>query len=199
MKLTKEQISQLRKQLFEQIKHLPENQKREAEEQIENLSDEAIESMLKNQKGSQPNIFREIVSGKISSKKVEENEEAIAVLDIRPLSRGHVIIIPKHKIDNIDKIPKSIINFSEEISKKLSSKLNTNKVKIIPEIKFGETIINVVPVYDEDISLESERSETSEEDLDKILDKITKKSEVKEKKEIIEEKKEIIKLKRRIP
>ena len=35
MKLTKDQISDLKKQLFEQVKKLPENQRKEAENQIE--------------------------------------------------------------------------------------------------------------------------------------------------------------------
>lgn len=40
-------------------------------------------------------IFCKIVKGEIPSEKVLENERAYAFLDIRPLARGHVLVIPK--------------------------------------------------------------------------------------------------------
>lgn len=196
MTLTKEQISQLKNQLFEQIKNLPEKQRKEAEFQIEEMSDEAIEQMLESQK-EQIKVFREIISGKISSKKILENEEAIAVLEIKPLSRGHTIIIPKNKIENIDKIPEKINDFSKKIAETLSKKLNSKNIKIIPEKKFGEVIVNIIPLYDKDISLDGERSNPSEEDLNNLLEKIKKAEEKVEKKE--EPKQEVKKLNRRIP
>lgn len=196
MTLSKEQISQLKNQLFEQVKHLPENQRKEAESQIEEMSDEAIEQMLENQK-EQIKVFREIISGKIPSKKISENEESIAVLEIKPLSKGHSIIIPKNKIENIDKIPEKINDFSKKIAEILSKKLNSKDIKIIPEKKFGEVIINIIPLYDKDISLDGERSNPSEEDLNNLLEKIKKAEEKVEKKE--EPKQEVKKLNRRIP
>ncbi len=40
-------------------------------------------------------IFCDIVSGKIPSHKIYEDRDFIAFLDIRPLSAGHSLIIPK--------------------------------------------------------------------------------------------------------
>jgi histidine triad (HIT) family protein len=196
MTLSKEQISQLKNQLFEQVKHLPENQRKEAESQIEEMSDEAIQQMLESQK-EQIKVFREIISGKIHSKKILENEEAIAVLEIKPLSKGHSIIIPKNKIENIDKIPEKINDFSKKIAETLSKKLNSKNIKIIPEKKFGEVIINIIPLYDKEINLDGERSNPSEEDLNTLLEKIKKVEEKVEKKE--EPRQEVKKLNRRIP
>lgn len=200
MTLTKEQISNLKKQLLEQIKHLPENKRKEAEKQIESLSEEAIEEMLESQKENQIKIFREIVSGKVPSKKVDENQSAIAVLDIKPISKGHIIIIPKEKLENLDKIPQNVSILVDSISKRLSDKLKVKDVKIIPELKFGEVIINLIPVYDKDLNLESERKESSESELDKIIEILHKKEEKIEVKETKKEEKEDLKrLPRRIP
>lgn len=197
MALTKEQISILKKQLFEQVKHLPANQRKEAEEQIEDLSDSALEEMLQNQKESQIKVFREIISGKLTSKKVGENNVAIAVLDIKPVSKGHTIIIPKNPVEKTDNIPKEVSVFAEEIAKKLSDKLGVKSIKVIPELKFNEAIINLIPIYDKEVSLESERLNESEEDLNNTLEKINKKEEKVEVKK--EEKKELKKVPRRIP
>lgn len=40
-------------------------------------------------------IFCKIAAGEIPSEKVGENEGAFAFLDITPLTRGHVLVIPK--------------------------------------------------------------------------------------------------------
>ena len=61
MALTPEEISDLKKQLAEQIQHLPEAQRAEAQKQIDNMSPEALESMLQQQQaqqGPQKPIFR---------------------------------------------------------------------------------------------------------------------------------------------
>lgn len=197
MSLSKEQISQLKEQLFEQIKNLPQEQRKEAEKQIESLSDDAIEEMLESQKSS-VKIFREIASGKIPSKKIDENNQAIAVLEIKPISKGHTIIIPKEKLTNIDKIPEAISILTDSISKSLSDKLKAKNVKIIPELKFGEVIINLIPIYDKDLSLESERHNSSESELEKVMETIHKKEQKLEVKEE-SKKEELKKFPRRIP
>jgi|SRR3989344_4674576 len=197
MKLTKDQISDLKKQLFEQVKKLPENQRKEAENQIEEMSDESIEEMLQQQKGAQASIFRQIISGEVPSKKVDENSEAIAVLDIKPLSKGHTIIIPKEKMTKIEKIPAEISLLIDKLSKRISEKLKSKNITVAPESKFGEVIINLIPIYDKEVSLESERSSPAEEQLDKIMEELNKKEEVKE--EPKQEKPQIKKLPRRIP
>lgn len=201
MSLSKEQISQLKKQLLEQVKHLPENQRKEAEKQIENLSDKAIEEMLESQNESQMEIFREIVSGKIPSKKIAENKEAIAVLEIKPISKGHVLVIPKERLKDIDKVPSEIAILIDKVSKLLIEKLKLKDVKIIPELKLGEVIVNIIPIYEKDLNLESERSIAKEEELDKMIEAINKKQEIQETKETKSEvkKEELKKFPRRIP
>src|SRR3989344_346492 len=174
MTLTKEEISELKKQLHGQISKMPEDQRKEAEKRIDELSDEAIESMLEQQKGSQKPIFREIISGNIPSKKIDENPSAIAVLEIKPISKGHTIIIPKEKMTNIDKIPTEIAILIDKTSKKIVENLKAKNVKVAPELKFGEVIINLIPIYDKELSLESERSSPSEEQLEKELDELKK-------------------------
>ena len=97
MTLTKEQIQELKKQLFDQIENLPLGQKESAQNQINSMSSEALEVMLKQQQ-TQVKIFRKIASKEIPSRIIEENEEALAVLEIRPISKGHSIIISKSEI-----------------------------------------------------------------------------------------------------
>jgi histidine triad (HIT) family protein len=45
-------------------------------------------------------IFSKIISGEIPSYKIAENEKFFAFLDIFPLVKGHVLVVPKIEVDN---------------------------------------------------------------------------------------------------
>lgn len=46
-------------------------------------------------------VFSKIVSGEIPSFKVAESNDYLAFLDVSPLTRGHVLVIPKQETDYI--------------------------------------------------------------------------------------------------
>lgn len=46
-------------------------------------------------------VFSKIISGEIPSHTVAETMEYLAFLDIQPLTRGHVLVIPKTEVDYI--------------------------------------------------------------------------------------------------
>ena len=48
-----------------------------------------------------PSISSKIVTGDIPSYKIAEDENHLAFLDIFPLAKGHVLVIPKKEIDFI--------------------------------------------------------------------------------------------------
>lgn len=48
-----------------------------------------------------PTIFSKIVAGDIPAYKVAESNDYLAFLDINPLEKGHVLVIPKKKTDYI--------------------------------------------------------------------------------------------------
>jgi histidine triad (HIT) family protein len=50
-------------------------------------------------------LFCKIVSGAIPSTKVLEDDAALAFLDIGPLARGHVLLIPKDHYMTADQMP----------------------------------------------------------------------------------------------
>ena len=52
-------------------------------------------------------IFSKIIAGEIPCHKIYEDENHLAFLDVMPLVRGHVLVVPKKEIDYI-------FDFSEE-------------------------------------------------------------------------------------
>jgi len=204
MALTKEQIQNLKEQLSSQIQHLPPEQRKQAQEQIDSLSPEALELMLKQQAQQTQDIFREIINKKIPAVIIDENKFALAVLDINPISPGHAIIIPKSQAKTSMEIPNQALTLAKKISKRIISKLKAKSTEIQTEFKFGEIVINVIPIYEQKLSLSSPRSKASMDELEKIAQKIRPQKRKPKQKEIKKEvpkieSKEILKLQRKIP
>lgn len=187
--LSKEQIKQIKEQLFKQLEQWPESQREAAKAEIEKMSDKELEEFLiKNnmiktadsqQAGQIPsteqqNPFRLIVQGKIPSYKIDENKKAIAILEINPISKGHTIVIPIEPATP-DNVPTQAFTLAKKIAKKLKSKLKAKKVEIATSEILGEAIINVLPVYENE-NLGSERKKAQESELKKLQEKLMKKT-----------------------
>lgn len=49
-------------------------------------------------------IFAKILRGEIPCHRVYEDDQVLAFLDINPLSRGHVLVIPKEPAETLDRL-----------------------------------------------------------------------------------------------
>lgn len=47
-------------------------------------------------------VFQKIIDGAIPAHRVYEDDRVLAILDIGPLSRGHVLVIPKEPAETLD-------------------------------------------------------------------------------------------------
>jgi len=201
MTLTPEEVQELKNQLKNQIKDYPDQQRLAAEQQIDSMSDEAIETMLEEQKSKAPQkaIFRSIIDGDIPAKKIDENKQAIAVLDIKPISKGHSVIIPRRPSTNTKELPQQALSLAKKISSKIMTKLKAQGTEIQTEFKFGEVIINVIPIYEKPLNLNSQRYDASQEELEEVYQKLRKKEKKMKTIRVRKKTSKTIKLKRRIP
>ncbi|OLS13613.1 MAG: histidine triad (HIT) protein [Promethearchaeota archaeon CR_4] len=71
-------------------------------------------------------IFCLIAAGKIPAKKVYEDTNVLAFLDINPLSEGHTLVIPKTHYETISHMPEPELGGIFGIVKKLATKLKDN-------------------------------------------------------------------------
>ncbi len=192
--ITDQEVVEIKQKIISQIEEtFPEEQRNSAIEQIESMDSEQLENFLEKngmihyQDGEINKdlncVFCAIASDKIHSVKIDENEDAIAALEINPTSYGHTLIIPK---EHSETASKKAMSLAEKISKKLKEKLRAKKVEISKTKLFGHEIINVIPVY-EDGKINSERKPIEVEELEKIKKEIEKSEEIKEEpKRIIE-------------
>lgn len=84
-------------------------------------------------------IFSKIISGEIPCHKVAENDQFLAFLDIQPLRKGHVLVIPKVEVDYIFDME------NEHLSEMMVfAKLVAHKIKaVFPCRKVGVTVIGL--------------------------------------------------------
>ncbi len=184
MPLTPEQIEEIKAQLREQVQHLPSQQKQAALLQIEQMSPEALESLVqqqqsKNQSGKEEKtIFRMIVDSDIPTVKIDENRYALAVLDINPISKAHIIIIPKKPVSDSKSLPTQSFSLAKKLAKKIELKFKAHSIDIITEKKFNEFIINLLPSYDHPLSLSSPRTKSLPDDLESLAKQLRPKKRI---------------------
>lgn len=128
-------------------------------------------------------IFCKIVRNEIKSYKIYEDEYVLAFLDINPMNKGHILVIPKKHYERLSEIPEEelknfIVGFKkvlkiveEKIAKDYNILVNNGKTS-------GQEImhahVHIIPRYERDeISIVSKKShKLNEEEAREILKKI---------------------------
>lgn len=88
------------------------------QEKLKNMSPEELKEFQKQQC-----IFCQIVSGKVPAKKVYEDDFVMAILDINPAAKGHMLLLPKEHYAIMPQIPESLLGKLFVVAKQLSQKL----------------------------------------------------------------------------
>lgn len=174
--LSQEQVNQVKQELFKQLESWPESQRELAKQEIEKMNEQELEEFLiKNklikteQKQASQCIFCEITKGSIPSYKIAETKDAIAILEINPVSKAHTLILPKA---HINKSNEEIQKFAEKIASKISETFSPKDVQIITGGMFNHLSVNILPIYENE-TIESPRKKACEEELEKIQKQLT--------------------------
>ena len=174
MPIKKEQAEEIKKQLFTQIEESQLENKEQVKGYVANLDEEQLEEFLKQNKiqdtgskkdSSSPKcIFCSIINNEIPSYKIAENKKATAILEINPLSRGHVIVIPNEHL-TIEKLPKTSLGLAQKIAKKIKKKLKAGDIKIETASVQDHALINIIPFYK---NQKLEKKKATEEELKEV-------------------------------
>lgn len=84
-------------------------------------------------------IFSKIITGEIPCYKVAESETCFAFLDINPLAKGHVLVVPKIEVDYIFDLDEETYIQLNLFAKKIAVALK----KAIPCSRIGVTVIGL--------------------------------------------------------
>lgn len=84
-------------------------------------------------------IFSKIIKGEIPCYKIAEDDKHLAFLDIMPVTKGHVLVIPKEPIDYYFDLSESQMNSLHAFAKKIALVVK----KVIPCKKVGLSIVGL--------------------------------------------------------
>jgi histidine triad (HIT) family protein len=84
-------------------------------------------------------IFTRIVNGEIPCHKIAETEEYFAFLDIRPMAKGHTLVIPKKEVDYIFDLEDAQLTGLHLFAKKVAKALES----VVPCKRIGMAVIGI--------------------------------------------------------
>lgn len=124
-------------------------------------------------------IFKKIANGEIPSYKVAESNDYYAFLDINPLAKGHVLVIPKKiEDDYIFNLPVDVYdglwNFARKVAIAVKTAIPCKRVGVaVLGMEVPHTHIHLVPLNAEsDMDFRKEKLHLSEDEFVQIANSI---------------------------
>ena len=123
-------------------------------------------------------IFSKIAAGEIPSYKCAESELFYAFLDINPVRRGHVLVIPRREVDYIfdmddDELAQFQV-FAKRVATALKRAFPCRKVaQVVLGLEVPHAHIHLIPMDSEaDVDFRREKLQLSSEEMTDIAGKI---------------------------
>jgi histidine triad (HIT) family protein len=125
-----------------------------------------------------PTIFSRIISGEIPCHKVAEDDRCLAFLDIRPVTFGHTLVIPKTEIDYIFDMDDSSLAYLHLFAKRVANVLG-QEVKclrigvMVAGLEVPHAHIHLIPMQSiADLSFTNPRPEFPQEDMKELANRL---------------------------
>ena len=125
-------------------------------------------------------IFTKIVNGEIPAYKVAEDENYLAFLDIFPVAKGHVLVIPKKEVDYLfdleDELYVGLQLFAKKVAVGIKKAFPCEKVGVLVlGLEVPHAHIHLVPMQNEtDLLNFSKKMKFKPEEFDEITGLISK-------------------------
>ena len=99
-------------------------------------------------------IFTKIIQKEIPSHTLMETDRHIAFLDIRPVTKGHTLVVPKKQVDYLfdleDDLLAETMLFAKEMAAVLDRVLKPIRTGVIVEgLEVPHAHIHLIPIYSE--------------------------------------------------
>ena len=96
-------------------------------------------------------VFSKIINRELPACIVSEDSENIAFLDISPVKKGHVLVVPKLEVDNIFELPSenylSLFLFAKKVSKGIEKVIPCNRIGVsVIGLEVPHAHIHLIPI-----------------------------------------------------
>lgn len=123
-------------------------------------------------------IFTKIINGEIPAHKVAETEDYLAFLDIRPMAKGHTLVIPKKEVDYIfdmeDNHLAGLMTFAKTVAKAVEAAVPCKRIGVaVIGLEVPHAHIHLIPIREiGDINFTKSPLEISQEELATLAENI---------------------------
>ena len=125
-------------------------------------------------------IFSKIVSGDIPCFKIAEDEHHFAFLDIFPLAKGHILVIPKKETDYLFDLEldahKQLWSFAQKVAKAQKQVVSCERIGVaVIGLEVSHAHIHLVPINSvSDIDFSRPKLKFSDEEMREVATAIAK-------------------------
>lgn len=125
-------------------------------------------------------IFSRIINGEIPCYKVAENERFIAFLDIRPMVKGHTLVVPKLEVDYLfdmeDELLADMMVFAKKVAVAIRELVACKRVGVaVLGMEVPHSHIHLVPLNKEsDLSFQRQPLNLSKEEMAELSTELLK-------------------------
>ena len=123
-------------------------------------------------------IFSKIIAGEIPSYKIAENDHFIAFLDVFPLVKGHVLVVPELEVDKLFDLPHDhlaeMLVFAQPVAKAIEKSFNCRRCGIsVVGLEVPHAHMHLVPINSaDDLNFTREKIKVDPAEMKLIQDKI---------------------------
>lgn len=123
-------------------------------------------------------VFSKIITGEIPSYKIAEDDKFFAFLDIYPMVKGHVLVIPKTETDNMWDLSEDylseILVFAKPVAKAIEKSFECDRCGIsVIGLEVPHAHVHLVPINSsDDLNFTRPKLQLSKEEFKEIQEKI---------------------------
>ena len=123
----------------------------------------------------QPSIFTKIINKEIPAYIIDENDDFIAFLDVFPLAKGHVLVVPKKQVDYIFDLEPEIYaglwSFANKIAKRIEKAIPCKRIGIaVIGLEVPHAHVHLIPLQSvEDINFTRPKLILTKEEFEELM------------------------------
>lgn len=123
-------------------------------------------------------IFSKIIQGEIPAYKIAENDLFFAFLDIFPLQKGHVLVVPKIEVDKVFELPDNylsqILVFAKPIAEAIAVCFPCNRVSMVTVgLEVPHAHLHLIPINQaDDLNFANPKLQLSKAELIEVQEAI---------------------------
>lgn len=123
-------------------------------------------------------IFTKIINGEIPCYKIAETEKFLAFLDIMPLEKGHVLVVPKKEIDYLFALDEETYSelwlFAQKVAEAIDKAIPCKRVGVaVIGLEVPHAHIHLIPLQTDTINFTRPKLKLPPEEMQEVMGKIS--------------------------